>query len=179
MPTWPPPPTIVRSAFSMRAPAIAVVLGERSTRALQWWMPRLVASPRRLPHTAPEGGGRLPLLRIARPRKLVGAGRGRITGRAIPVGAPKQNSPGQSRGCFASNRSLALAVLAAALSGLLLAALSGLLALLPGLLLATATLLLTTVLAALSGLLALLTGFLLAAALTTLVGIIHDHSCED
>jgi hypothetical protein len=44
-------------------------------------------------------------------------------------------------------------VLAAALSGLLLAALSGLLALLPG--------------------------FLLAAALATLVGIIHDHSCED
>jgi hypothetical protein len=61
----------------------------------------------------------------------------------------------------------------------LAAALSGLLALLPGLLLAAATLLLTTVLAALSGLLALLPGLLLAAALATLVGIIHDHSCED
>ena len=99
------------------------------------------------------------------------------TTRTIPVGALKQNSPGQSRGRFASNRSLPLAVLAAALSGLVLAALSGLLALLPRLVLAAATLLLTTVLAALSGLLALLPGLLLAAALATLVGIIHDHSC--
>ncbi len=99
------------------------------------------------------------------------------TTRTIPVGALKQNSPGQSRGYFASNRSLALAMLAAALSGLVLAALSGLLALLPGLVLAAATLLLATVLAALSGLLALLPGLLLAAALATLVGIIHNHSC--
>ena len=60
-------------------------------------------------------------------------------------------------------------MLAAALSGLLLAALSGLLALLPGLLLPAATLLLTAMLAAL---------LLLATTLATLIGIVHDHSCE-
>jgi hypothetical protein len=62
-----------------------------------------------------------------------------------------------------------LAALAAALSGLLVAALSGLLALLPGLLLPAAALLLTAVLATL---------LLLATALATLVGIVHEHSCE-
>ena len=91
-------------------------------------------------------------------------------GAGLAVDGPKQNSPGRSRGCIASNRSLALAaVLAAALSGLLLAALSGLLALLARLLLPAAALLLTAVLAAL---------LLLAAALATLVGIVHEHSCE-
>jgi hypothetical protein len=67
-----------------------------------------------------------------------------------------------------------LALLAAALSRLLLAALSGLLALLAGLLLATATLLPATLLAALI-LLAL--PALLATALATLIGIAHDRSC--
>jgi hypothetical protein len=56
-----------------------------------------------------------------------------------------------------------------ALSRFVLAALSGLLALLAGLVLPAATLLLTAVLAAL---------LLLATTLATLVGIIHDHSCE-
>jgi hypothetical protein len=64
---------------------------------------------------------------------------------------------------------LAATLPAAALSGLLMAALSGLLALLPGLLLPAAALLLTAVLAAL---------LLLATALATLVGIVHEHSCE-
>src|SRR5437588_771149 len=120
MPTWPPPPTIVRSAFSMRAPAIAAVLGAgRFTRALQWWMPRLVGFP--------PAGSLIP------PRKeevdfLCFALRGqgsRMGQNNRPRNsrwAPKQNSPGRNRGCIASNRSLALAVLAAALSGLLLAA---------------------------------------------------------
>jgi hypothetical protein len=63
--------------------------------------------------------------------------------------------------------------LAAALAGLLLAALSGLLALLPGLLLTAAALLLAALLTAV--LAALL---LLATALATLVGIVHEHSCE-
>jgi phosphatidylglycerophosphatase A len=97
-------------------------------------------------------------------------------GAGLAVDGPKQNSPGRSRGCFASNRSLALtaavlaaAMLAAALSGLLLTALSGLLGLLARLLLPAATLLLTAVLAAL---------LLLATALATLIGIVHDHSCE-
>jgi len=91
-------------------------------------------------------------------------------GAGLAVDGPKQNSPGRSRGCIASNRSLALAaVLAAALSGLLLAALSGLLALLARLLLPAAALLLTAVLAAL---------LLLATTLATLIGIVHDHSCK-
>jgi len=66
-----------------------------------------------------------------------------------------------------------LPALVAALAGLLMAALSGLLALLPGLLLPAAALLLTAVLATL-----LLLAALLATALATLVGIVHEHSCE-